>query len=158
MSPIMKNVEVLGWFNFWSSLNFYNGIVILYFTQVTGSFTLALTLFSLTHLASALGELPTGIYSDTYGRTVCLRLGAVAAAGAVLCYAIGQSFAILACGALLQGLSFACYSGNNDALLYETLAENQQKEKYSAYYGQITAMAPLAAVVATLLGAIIAYW
>jgi MFS family permease len=154
----MKNVKVLGWFNFWSSFNFYNGIVILYFSQVTQSFTLALSLFSLTHLASALGELPTGIYSDSYGRTACLRLGAVAAAGAVGCYALGQSYALLACGALLQGLSLACYSGNNDALLYETLAENQQTEKFSVYYGQVTAKASLAAVVATILGAMIAYW
>jgi len=40
-------------------------------------------------------------------------------------------------GAIFDGFSFAAFSGNNDALFFETLAESGQKDKYQHEYGKM---------------------
>jgi MFS family permease len=58
---------------------------------------------------------------------------------------------------VLEGLSAALYSGNNDALLYESLAATGDEQNYQEHYGKVTSMLSFSAAVAVVLGAIIAY-
>ena len=104
-------------FNFFVDLRFFTPVAILYFAQVTGSFASGMLVFSVIMLSAALWEVPTGILSDQMGRRRTVILGAVASTAAVVFYAIGGTFAALALGGVLEGLSRALYSGNNAALL-----------------------------------------
>lgn len=63
-----KNIKLLAWFNFLLDFRFYSPIAIIYFTKVSGSFALGMSVFSLTMLSSALFEVPTGFYSDMIGK------------------------------------------------------------------------------------------
>lgn len=113
-----KNIKLLSWLNFCCDFRIYSAIAVLYFAQVTGSFALALGVFSVGKIASALFELPTGVLSDLVGRRMTVVLGQASATLGIICYAIGGSFAVLAIGAILEGLAFALFSGNNSALLF----------------------------------------
>src|SRR4051812_363934 len=99
-----RNIKLLGWFNFCVDFRLYGPVAILYFSQVTGSYALGLSVFSVTMLSAALLELPTGIFSDRIGRRGTVICGAVASTGSIVFYAIGGTHLILLIGAVLEGM------------------------------------------------------
>src|SRR3990167_1709082 len=99
-----RNIKILTWFNFFTDFKLYAPIAIIYFAQVSGSFALGMSIFSITMISSALLEIPTGVYSDRIGRRKTMYLGAVSAVCCVIFYAIGTSFIFLVIGALFEGL------------------------------------------------------
>lgn len=145
-------------FNFFVDLRFYTPVAILYFAQVTGSFASGMMVFSVIMISSALWEVPTGILSDQIGRRRTVILGAVASTAAVVFYAIGGSFAMLAIGGILEGLCRALYSGNNDALLYDTLAEHDAEAQFAEYSGKTRSMFHVAAAIAAIVGSVLAFF
>jgi len=155
---ISKNIKLLKWFNFFSDFSLFSPIAILYFTQVTGSFALGMSIFSVSMISAALFEVPTGIFSDRIGRKKTMTLGAISFTLSVLFYAIGGFYAILIIGAILSGLGRSFYSGNNQALLYDTLLEDNQESKFHNYLGSVSSMFQLALAISALLGSFIAAW
>ncbi|MEI7579552.1 MAG: MFS transporter [bacterium] len=153
---VQSNIKILKWFNFFSEFKLYLPIAIIYFSQVTGSFTLGMSIFSLVMISSAVFEIPTGVFSDRIGRRKTVIWGAFAA---VLCgsfYAIGQSFWILAIGTIFEGLSRSFYSGNNDALLHDTLTQSKNKQQYSEFLGKVSTTLQIAGGLSAVLGGILA--
>lgn len=153
-----KNIKLLALFNFFTDFRLYSAILIIYFAKVTGSYALGMSLFSVAMVSSALFEVPTGIFSDYIGRKKTMVLGAICAVLSVVFYAIGISYWILFIGALFEGLQRAWYSGNNDALLYETLSNTDKKDDYDHYLGKTSAMFQVAAAVGIIVGGFIAVW
>ncbi len=69
MSPAARrNVRLLGGFNFCNDFRVYAPVMVIYFQQVTGSYALAVLLFSIAKIASSVFEVPTGTLSDLAGR------------------------------------------------------------------------------------------
>ena len=153
-----KNIRLIALFNFFTDFHLYSAILIIYFAKVTGSYALGMSLFSVVMVSSALFEVPTGIFSDFVGRKKTMMLGAACSVLSISFYAIGTGYLILLIGALLEGLQRAWYSGNNDALLYETLSGTDRKDEYDHYLGKTSAMFQVAAAIAIILGGFIAQW
>lgn len=151
-----RNVKLLALFNFFTDFKFHSAILVLYFAKITGSYVLAMSLFSVTMVSSSIFEIPTGVYSDFIGRKKTVVLGALSATVAAIFYAIGVGYWILFIGALCEGLSRSWYSGNNDALLHDSLRDAGKKHKYDHYLGRISAMFQLALAISAVLGSIIA--
>lgn len=151
-----KNIKLLSWFNFLLDFRFYAPIAILYFSQITGSFALGMSIFSITMLSSALFEVPTGVYSDLVGRKKTLVWGAVMSVISVIFYAMGGSFMMLAIGGIIEGIARAFYSGNNEAFLIDSLEEVGQKKEYAQYLGTTSSMFQWALAISAVLGGIIA--
>ncbi len=151
-----RNVTLLFWFNFFLELKFYNAILLLYFAQVTGSYAQAMSVFAAAALSSAICELPTGIFSDLVGRQRTLVAGAGAHAGAVLLYAAGGDYPALILGGICDGLAWALFSGNNHALLHDTLAETGQEAAYQEMLGRTTAMEHIGSALVGISGAVLA--
>ena len=63
-----KNIRLLALFNFFTDFHLYTAILIIYFANVTGSYALGMSLFSVAMVSSALFEVPTGVFSDYLGR------------------------------------------------------------------------------------------
>jgi MFS family permease len=153
-----RNVRMLFWASFLLDFRLYIPVQILYFAQVTGSFAAGMSIFSIVFLSSALLELPTGVWSDRVGRRGTAIGGAVAAAVGTICYAIGGGFWMLALGAVFEGLSRALFSGNNDALLYDTLVEEGQLSHLQEYMGQMGNLSQLALASCAVLGGVAAFY
>lgn len=153
-----KNIKLLALFNFFTDFHLFSAILIIYFAKVTGSYALGMSLFSVAMVSSALFEVPTGVFSDYIGRKKTMILGAVCAVLSITFYAIGMNYWILFIGALFEGLQRAWYSGNNEALLYETLSNSNRKDDYDHYLGKTSAMFQIAAAVGIIIGGFIAVW
>lgn len=152
------NIKIFTWFNFFTDFKLYAPVAIIYFSLVSGSFALGMSVFSIAMISSALFEIPTGVFSDRMGRRKTMILGAAAAVLSAVFYAVGLSFWILAVGAIFEGLSRSFYSGNNDALLHDTLAETEKEHAYAEFLGKTSSMFQVALAVSAVLGGILASW
>ena len=153
-----RNIKLLALFNFFTDFKFHSAILILYFSRVTGSFALGMSLFSVTQIISAIFEVPTGIYSDYLGRKKTLLLGAVCASLSAILYAVGINYWFLFLGAIAEGLSRSWYSGNNDALLHDSLRSLGRKDLFDHYFGRVSAMFQVALTVGAVMGSVMAFW
>lgn len=154
---VHRNVHLLAWHNFFTDFKLYSAIAILYFVHVTGSLALGMAVFSIVSISDAVFEVPTGIISDRVGRKMTIVLGSMASVVYAVCYAIGGSFTMLAFGAVFQGLSIALYSGNNDALLHDSLMEGGNEGSYHRYLGKISALFQLGLALGAVLGSFLAH-
>ncbi len=153
-----RNVQILRLITFFTYFRLYAAIAIIYFATITGSYTLGATIFSVITLSTALFEIPTGIFSDRIGRKNTVVIGSLCAVFAVFFYAIAKSFWILAIGAIFQGLASSFYSGNNDALLYDSLAGTKKEDDYADQRGKIGTMFQVGLGFSTLVGGLVATW
>ncbi len=153
-----RNVKLLTWFNFFTDFRPYAPVAVIYFSKISGSYALGLAVFSIEMLSSSVCELPTGVISDMVGRKKTIVLGAGMAVLSLVCYAIGINFLVLALGGIFAGIARSFYSGNNQALLHDSLKENNQEESYAEHAGKTTSMFQFAAAGAALLGGVIAYF
>lgn len=151
-----KNIHLLKIFNFLIGFSLFAPLAIIYFSRVSGSYTLGASIFGITMLASAIFEVPTGIWSDRVGRRGTIILGSWARVIAFILYAVGLSYWWLVAGAILEGLSRAFYSGNNDAFLHDTLADDGLEGEYDDYLGKTSSTEQLALGLSALAGGIIA--
>jgi MFS family permease len=151
-----RNLKLLTWVNFLGSFQLYAAIAIIYYAQVSGSYALGLTVFSISTLTSSIFDLPLGIFSDRTARKTVLCLGITASLLQLIFIALAVDFKLLAIGAIFGGLASALFSGNNNALLHDTAREAGKGEEYSHNLGRITSMTQLALGVATIIGAAIA--
>ncbi len=155
---VHKNIRLLALFNFFTDFHLFSAILIIYFAKVTGSYALGMSLFSVAMVSSALFEIPTGIFSDYIGRKKTMMLGALRSVLAIVFYAIGMNYSFLFLGALFEGLQRAWYSGNNQALLYETLSNAGRKDDYDHYLRKTSAMFQIVVAVGIIIGGFIAVW
>lgn len=149
-----KNIKLITWLNFCLDFRIYSAIAIIYFTQITNSFALALGVFSISTISSSIFELPTGVFSDFLGRKITVIFGQLSSLFAIIFYAIAGSFVFLAIGAILEGLAYAFFSGNNSALLYDSLKEEGKEEHYGEYEGKTSSMFQIALGISALIGSI----
>jgi MFS family permease len=155
-TEVRRNIRLLALFNFLLDFRLYAPVMIIYFERITHSYALAMSVLSVVMLSSALLEVPTGIFSDMIGRRRTIILGATASFLAVIFYAIGGSYPILLLGALFEGLERALFSGNNDALLHDSLAEMDQRGEYQGHLGRVSSAYQLALGISSIVGSILA--
>lgn len=155
---VQRNLRLLAWFNFWLDFRLYAPVMVIYFSQETGSYALGMSILSIIMLSSALLEVPTGVFSDRIGRKRTVVIGAAASVVSIVFYAIGGAYPILVIGAIFEGLSRSFFSGNNDAMLHDTLTETGQIDDYQEFLGRTSSMFQFALATASILGGIIAAW
>jgi MFS family permease len=155
---MFKNIKLFQPFNFFIWMTFYTPLASIYFARLTGSYALALSIFSISQLTRAILEVPSGIFSDTWGRRKCLIIGAWLSFLAVMAYALAGNYWMLVLGAVFSGASNACFSGNNDALLFESLPKSKRHEKYQENLGRANSTMELSSLVGGVTGSIIANW
>ena len=153
-----KNIRLLSIFNFLIGFSLFAPLAIIYFSKVSGSYTLGTSIFGIIMLSSAIFEVPTGIWSDKVGRKYTIILGSWARVLAFVFYAIGLSYWWLVVGAVFEGLSRAFYSGNNDAMLYDILADEQKQEDYDDFQGKVSSTEQLASGISAILSGLIAFF
>lgn len=155
---LRKNIRLFSIFNFLIGFSLFAPLAIIYFSKVSGSFTLGTSVFGIIMLSSAIFEVPTGILSDKVGRRYTTVLGSWARVLAFVFYAIGLSYWWLVIGAVFEGLSRAFYSGNGDAFLYDTLAEEHKEGEYDTYKGKTSSTEQVAMGISAILSGLIAFF
>lgn len=153
---VNRNVRLLSWFNFFGDFRMYGPIMVIYFAQVTGSYTAAASLLAVKMLSSAAFEVPTGVLSDRLGRRGTMIAGAVVMVAAHLGYAGASGYGLLLAAVVLEGLATSLWSGNNESLLYDTLLEAGREEEFPRHSGRVNSMFQIALALAATIGGVVA--
>jgi MFS family permease len=151
-----RNIKILTWQGFFIGFSLWSAIAAIYFSKISGSYVLGLSIFSIANVSGALFQIPTGIFSDLIGRKYTTMLGGLAYTFSGIFYAIGLNYWWLVAGAILGGLGLSFYSGNNDALLYDSLNKSERKEELEKFMGHIGGAEQWALGIAAILGGILA--
>lgn len=158
MLPVIKNVHLLKIYNFLYDFRPYGAIAILYFAEVTGSYTAGFSIFSIAALSNALFEVPTGIVSDYLGRKKTVVLCSITSTLAMILYAFAPGFWLLALGAIVNGIARAFFSGNNDALLYDSLLQAKKEDSFNDILGTVQSYFEVGLGISALLGGLLAVY
>ena len=151
-----RNIRLLSIFNFLTDFDLFAPVAVIYFAKVAGSYTAAMSVFSIFMISAAVFEVPTGILSDKIGRKKTIILGSLASLASALLLALGAHYSYLVASAVMVGLARAFYSGNNDAFLYDTLRDANKEKDYNEYLGKVSSFFQIALAVSALLGSILA--
>jgi MFS family permease len=153
-----RNIRLLGWFNFCNDFRIYGPVMVVYFAHVTGSYADGVIVLAIAKISSSLFEVPTGVFSDYVGRRMTMLTGQAANIACIAAYAAAPSFALLAVGAVLEGFSFALFSGNQDAFLYDTLKDENREREFPEYQGRLSAMFQWALALSAAVCAVVLIW
>jgi MFS family permease len=151
-----RNIKILTWQGLLIGFSLWAPIAAIYFSKVSGSYMLGLSIFTIANISGAIFEIPTGIFSDMIGRKYTTMLGGLAYTLSGVAYAVGLNFWWLVLGAMLGGLGRSFYSGNNDALLYDSLNKSTQRDDLAKYMGKISSVEQWALGVSAVIGGIVA--
>ncbi len=157
-SDVPRTVRLLSWLNFLGDFRLYAPIAVLYYARITGSFVGAMSVFSATMLASVVLELPTGVLSDWIGRRWSLVAGSALGALSVALYAAAPGIGLLVVGAVLEGASRAFFSGNNNALLFDSVRAEARADRFHEYLGKVGSYCQFALAASAVLGSLVASW
>ncbi|MGE4352212.1 MAG: MFS transporter [Bdellovibrionales bacterium] len=157
--PIKRNLKILPFVYFFTYLLPYAPIGVILFEKLAGSYLQAMSVFTVMGLASALLEVPTGVLSDKWGRRKTMVVGGLLSLINVVmllgaCYSEHVMWFLYA-AAIFQGGAEALYSGNNEALVYETLAALKRTHTYPKFFGQMNSMMQAGLAVSGMTGGLV---
>lgn len=138
---VRNNIVALKFFTFLDALYPMSILAVVWFYKITGSYTLAATMFAIQIISQALFEVPTGIISDKLGRVLNIRISALLWFLSYLTTAFAgistEGTVMLIIAALIGGLAGSLNSGTKEALIYETLADGRKKDKFDVAFSRI---------------------
>jgi MFS family permease len=105
---------------------------------------------------SIIFDIPTGIFADKFSRKYSVALGSVITFIATVIYGLVPSFGAFLFAELLTGLGMALISGAGEALLYDSLDENNKQEEAKRVFGRAFSISQIASVGAAIAGGYIA--
>jgi MFS family permease len=78
-----------------------------------------------------LAEVPTGYFADRLGRVASIRMGAILAAVATICYIVFKSKSGIFLGAMFEALGYSFFGGAGEALIHDSLVVKKQVKDYT---------------------------
>jgi len=101
-------------------------------------------------------EIPSGYLADVIGRRKTLILGAVFGTFGFATYSFSFGFMGFLVAEIILGIGQSCISGADSAMLYDSLLEKGEENKYTRFEGRITSLGNVAEAVAGIAGGLLA--
>lgn len=124
------------------------------FQRSIGISVFEIALMAVVYIAtSAILNIPTGLLADKYGRKYAIFLATVALLACTIVAGTAHSFAQYTFAVFLWGVFFTTQNGAYEAILYDSLKEEGNVDKYTKYSGFSSAGFWLAIFVSSIIGA-----
>ncbi|XMB85087.1 MFS transporter [Mycoplasmatota bacterium WC44] len=108
------------------------------------------------HLTSFTMEIPTGVIADVFGRKISRLLSIVLYLGYLLLMISGNNLFMISLAFVFCGLSYTLESGAGDALVYDSLIEIGEEDKYIKVSGKKEIIFQIAGTLGAIIGGYIA--
>lgn len=153
---LKRNISVSYIYNFLLQLNITSAIWVLYLAFKGMSLVEIGILESIYHIASLFFELPSGAIADLYGKKICIVIGRVLEVISCILMIISNSFWGFAIAFILSSTAMSLHSGAAEALVYDSLKELGEEDKYKRIWGELAFVMSIGQGIAVLLGGILA--
>lgn len=162
MSPLSRqdflrrNPSLLFWGKAFLKLTFLNGVVTLFYIHRGVSIDQIFYLSIVWSLTSLLFEVPTGYLADRFGRRQTILLGgALMLLSSALAF-FSHGFWMFVMVFILMSASFCCFSGTDEAIVYDGLVELGEERGATKYSGYIESADNVFNMIIPVIGAWIA--
>ncbi len=149
--PLTRNVTLYPWYAAVFNAYFWMPVFFLYFLQHM-DLADVLRLESIYYLAVVLLEVPSGYFSDRFGRRPTLLIASAALLGAYLTFFLGHSFGAFAVAQVLLAAGLAFNSGTDTSLHFDSLAALGREGEFDAREAAVARNSILASGLAALVG------
>ncbi|MBP1925364.1 MFS family permease [Sedimentibacter acidaminivorans] len=156
IKKLKQNISISYVYNFFLQLNITSAIWVLYLAFKGMSLVEIGLLESIYHITGLIFELPTGALADLYGRKFCVVLGRIVNVISCILMITSSSFLGFAISFVLSCAAMNLNSGAAEALIYDSLKELGEEEKYKKIWGELAFVMSIAQGIAVLLGGILA--
>jgi MFS family permease len=134
------NIKVSYFISFLSQLYFPIAAWLFFYLQFL-DFKQISILLAVHIISSNLFEIPTGAFADLYGRRKAIFLAFFACTFLMFIFPFVSSFWIFIVLEILGAITKALLSGSVEALVYDTLKENGEEERYNKVVANMTSFA-----------------
>jgi len=136
---------------------FFSIPVIVLFWQKNGlSLTEVMILQSFFSILAVVLEIPTGYFSDVYGRKKTLALAGVSSVIAITAYSFGHNFTQFLIAEAFFALGVSLMSGTGSAFIYDTLQDLKEESSYKKIWGNTLFFGMISLALSNILGGFIA--
>jgi MFS family permease len=156
LERLQKNPKLLSVAKVFAELKSINVVITLFYLHRGVTLDQVFYLSIVWSITSLIVEVPTGYLADRFGRKHTLLLGtAVTFLSYVLAF-FAHGFWMFCLQFILMSFGFACFSGTEEALLYDTLKETGEEHKMTKYFAKLNAARQVMKIFVPSLGAWIA--
>lgn len=151
-----RNISVSYVYSFLMQLNITSAIWVLYLAFKGMSLVQIGLLESIFHMTSLFFELPTGAIADVYGKKFSVVAGRIVSIVSCIFMIMSKSFWGFAIGFVLSAAAMNLDSGASEALVYDSLKELGEEDRYKRIWGNLAFTMSIAQGIAVLMGGILA--
>jgi MFS family permease len=152
----ITNVEKLYLSNFLTGLVFWYGIEQLFLQSIGINTILMAVNISVLALFNFVFDIPSGLLADKWSRKGTLMISAVALALSSFAYGVSTGIFTVLLATVLYGVYIVTTSGTYQALMYDSLHEQNRSDQYSKYFGRSYALFLIGATVGNVASGYIA--
>jgi len=135
---IQRQLRRVNAFGFFSCVRIYDVVwVVLLYARGFSLWQIGLA-EGIFHVVSLLCEIPSGMAADLLGRRRTLMAAGLLGAAGSLCMVFSHGFFGVCLSMALSALAYNFISGSDEALLYDSLLQAEQKERYLAANAKYT--------------------
>lgn len=136
---IKRNLYIFKLYYFFWRFKPLAALMIIYFTQITKSYSSAMGIFAIFNISYAFAKIPSGLISDKLGRKPVLIAANIITSSAFILLSLAGQFEIkyfLYLFAFMWGTGEALSAGTVDALMYETATNLKQSNYFKSIYAK----------------------
>lgn len=131
-------------------------IIVLFFQEHGLSLSKVMILQSIYSISVALFEIPSGYIADIFGRKKAIIISTILSFIGYVLFSFFSDFTVFIIAEILIGVGGSLMSGSDSAIIYDTLIDNNNKEKYTKVEGKNYAIGNFSEAIAGVLGGILA--
>lgn len=143
MADARRNIRLFYLYTFFNHLDMWLPVMTLFVLDRGFSLTQYAIVDAMWYVSTVFFEIPTGIVTDRYGKKVSLLVAAVVLSLSLFIVVSTYSFALLMVGYLLWGFANSFETGTTQALLYDSLKQVEEEEKFRRVLGRVRGVAIL---------------
>lgn len=153
---LKRNISISYIYNFLLQMNITSAIWVLYLGFKGMSLVEIGLVESIYHITGVLFELPTGVIADLYGKKFSVVVGRIISVASCILMMTSNSFWGFGLAFALSAASMNLNSGAGEALVYDSLMQLGEEDKYKKIWGDLAFVMSIAQGLAVLLGGILA--
>lgn len=151
MKSVHKNIAIAYLLTFCKNSWFWLGIWVFYYLRFTNYAGIGI-IETVLIVTMTLTEIPTGAVADLFGKRKTLFLSFLLQAVGALWMALTPNFSGLALSVFVMGVGGTLYSGTLEALVYDTLKQNNHESNYDRTISVMSSIQLIAPAICGIIG------
>lgn len=153
---LQKNGARMFWIRAFLNLKILNIVISLFFLHRGLTLSQIFYLAAIWSIGGLLFEIPSSYLADRWGRKKTIVLGVLLMLSQWVVFLVAQGFLEVAIGMVFYAFSFACFSGTDEALVYDTQKELGEEKGTLKHLSRYKSAQSALKIISSIVGAVIA--